>query len=252
MNRGLMYRQSLGSGSGMLFLIGNGYHTFTMVNMNFPLDIIFIDTGLKIVNIAANAQPGTSSVPSGAVCAYVLEVNAGQCAANGITTGNRIRIGPYSDPATPTPSPTPTPTPTPTVKPTATPNATISPTPTVKPSGTPTPTISPTGSPVKGTIKQATPTPAPTPRPLLALNVSSRPGFPAIVTGNNSSVTPTLWASVTPSPAALSAIIVPASAQSEDGSIPDQADISTLAGLDLFLICAGLFAVGIVRWQLKK
>ncbi len=107
-NRGLMYRQSLGSNAGMLFLMGgDSYHTFTMVNMNFPLDIIFINSGLTIVNIAANAQPGTVSVPSGAACAYVLEINGGKCGALGIRTGDHIRIGPYSDPATPTPAVTP-------------------------------------------------------------------------------------------------------------------------------------------------
>jgi uncharacterized membrane protein (UPF0127 family) len=247
-NRGLMYRQSLASDAGMLFLVGNGLHTFTMVNMNFALDIIFIDSGLNIVNIAANAQPGTPSVPSGVACAYVLEINGGQCGANGITTGNHVRIGAYSDPATPTPVVTPKATPT--VKPNATPKTTPVPSPTVKPSGSPTPTVTPSGGQSKGTAGSATPTP--TPWPATVANTTSLPGFPSNLSRNGLSITPSPLPSSSLSQAALSPIMLPASAQAENDSIPVNADISSLTGLDIFLICTGLIAVGIVRWQLRK
>jgi uncharacterized membrane protein (UPF0127 family) len=242
-NRGLMYRQSLGSNAGMLFLMGgDSYHTFTMVNMNFPLDIIFINSGLTIVNIAANAQPGTVSVPSGAACAYVLEINGGKCGALDIRTGDHIRIGPYSDPATPTPAVTPVATSTPV------------PTPTVKPSGSPTPAISPHDNLISEIVNSVTPTPVPTsaPRTLTAANVTSRPVFPSNVSRDNLSVTTTPQPSVSSSPAGLSPLIIPALAQAEDSSVPDMAEIPSLAGLDMFIVCIGLIFVGVVSRQYKK
>ncbi|HUL62592.1 MAG TPA: DUF192 domain-containing protein, partial [Methanocella sp.] len=90
-NRGLMYRPSLASGTGMLFVFTNEQvHTFTMANMNFPLDIIFIKGDMTILNIARNAQPGTTGISSGGSCQYVLEVNAG--VAGSVGPGNVVQI----------------------------------------------------------------------------------------------------------------------------------------------------------------
>lgn len=92
-NMGLMYRPSLSSGRGMLFVFGGDQsHTFTMANMNFPIDIIFIKSDMTILNIRANAQPGSTGISSGGACKYVLEVNAGLCASKGIHAGNKVKI----------------------------------------------------------------------------------------------------------------------------------------------------------------
>jgi uncharacterized membrane protein (UPF0127 family) len=92
-NTGLMYRTSLPQGQGMLFVFGSDQsHTFTMANMNFPLDIIFIRSDMTIINIRANAQPGSTGISSGGACKYVLEVNGGLCSSIGIHTGNKVKI----------------------------------------------------------------------------------------------------------------------------------------------------------------
>ena len=45
---GLMYRNSMEDGQGMLFIFPDvAYHSFYMKNTKFPLDIIYIDEQLK-------------------------------------------------------------------------------------------------------------------------------------------------------------------------------------------------------------
>ncbi|WP_109299893.1 DUF192 domain-containing protein [Aquimarina sp. AU474] len=75
---GLMYRKSMQSDRGMLFIFPNeSPHSFYMKNTEFPLDIIFINEKYKVVSIQKNAQPlDESSLPSEGPAKYVLEVNA--------------------------------------------------------------------------------------------------------------------------------------------------------------------------------
>ena len=93
-NTGLMYRTSMAADRGMLFVFsGDGPHSFHMQNTYIPLDMLFITSDLQIVNIYANAQPlSTNWIPSGSDCHYVLEVNAGVCAANNIHVGDRVTV----------------------------------------------------------------------------------------------------------------------------------------------------------------
>jgi uncharacterized membrane protein (UPF0127 family) len=93
-NTGLMYRTSLPADRGMLFVFsGDGMHSFHMENTYIPLDMVFITSDNKIVNIYANAQPlSTNWIPSGSPCHYVLEVNGGVCAANNIKVGDTVSI----------------------------------------------------------------------------------------------------------------------------------------------------------------
>lgn len=89
---GLMYRKRLGHSRGMLFLFEQEQvQRFTMRNTSLPLDMIFIDSALTIAGIIKNTKPyanGPFSInrPS----RYVLEVNAGFCARNGITAGDSV------------------------------------------------------------------------------------------------------------------------------------------------------------------
>ena len=68
---------------------------FVMRNMNFPLDILFIDDD-KIINIAADLPPeGSEPVNvyvSGAAVNYVLELPAGFCRENEIVVGDMVKI----------------------------------------------------------------------------------------------------------------------------------------------------------------
>jgi uncharacterized membrane protein (UPF0127 family) len=89
--RGLMFREKLEAGAGMLFVSNSKKEAapaFWMKNMNFPIDIIFISDEFKIVDIKENFQPcGVDScVPyiSAAPARYALEVAADFAAENKI------------------------------------------------------------------------------------------------------------------------------------------------------------------------
>ncbi|MDX1314007.1 MAG: DUF192 domain-containing protein, partial [Eudoraea sp.] len=89
---GLMYREKMETTQAMLFIFPDvAFHSFYMKNTLIPLDIIFIDEGLNIVNIKANASPlDESGIPSGLPVQYVLEVNAGLTESWGVKLGDRI------------------------------------------------------------------------------------------------------------------------------------------------------------------
>ncbi len=78
--KGLSGRNSLRFGEGMLFVYKKaGFYSFWMKDMNFPIDIIWIDENFLIVDITSNIQP--DSFPRTFVgqkaSKYVLEINAG-------------------------------------------------------------------------------------------------------------------------------------------------------------------------------
>jgi len=89
--KGLMFRKSLPVSDGMLFVFDNeDYHSFWMMNMSFPIDIIFINKDKKVVDIVKNAQLcklNCSSYKPKEKAMYVLEVNAN------FTEKYKIRIG---------------------------------------------------------------------------------------------------------------------------------------------------------------
>lgn len=76
---GLMYRESMKSNRGMLFVFPDSRpRSFYMKNTRISLDLIYIDTNKTVVSFQENAQPlDESSLPSNAAAKYVLEVNAG-------------------------------------------------------------------------------------------------------------------------------------------------------------------------------
>jgi uncharacterized membrane protein (UPF0127 family) len=86
--KGLMYRDHLEPGWGMLFLNSTPRHlTFWMHNTYIPLDMIFIGADKRVVGAVESAEPLTDdarSVPGESQ--YVLEVPGGFCA--------RHRVGP--------------------------------------------------------------------------------------------------------------------------------------------------------------
>src|SRR5580704_5899754 len=55
---GLMYRDSLPSDAGMLFVFPNSSHlVFWMKNTRIPLDMLFADSHRRVIGIVANAEP---------------------------------------------------------------------------------------------------------------------------------------------------------------------------------------------------
>jgi uncharacterized membrane protein (UPF0127 family) len=92
--RGLMYRQKLEPGWGMLFLFSTpGPLKFWMHNTYIPLDMLFISAQKRVVYIEENAEPLTD-VPRGpdVDTQYVLEVPGGWARASGIAQGSEVRF----------------------------------------------------------------------------------------------------------------------------------------------------------------
>ena len=81
-SKGLMYRRNLGSDQGMLFDFGQAaIASMWMKNTYIPLDIIFIASNGRIVNIEADTVPQSlHTIPSLGPVRAVLEVNAGVAA----------------------------------------------------------------------------------------------------------------------------------------------------------------------------
>lgn len=92
---GLSDREKLAENRGMFFVFENeAVAGFWMVKMKFPIDMIFFDRGMKIVDIVENAQPCVSEKNcqvyySKAPVMYVLEINAGLSNKNSIHEGDK-------------------------------------------------------------------------------------------------------------------------------------------------------------------
>lgn len=92
---GLMNRTFLAGDNGMLFIFPkSGYYGFWMKNTLIPLDIIWINENLEIVDIV-------TAQPCGEVChaykpdekaEYVLEINAGMASKLRIIKKEKIKI----------------------------------------------------------------------------------------------------------------------------------------------------------------
>lgn len=93
--RGLMGRNKLDEFEGMLFVFPNQtQRSFWMKNTFIPLDIVFISSDKKIVEIKENFEPClTDDCPvyrSARPAQYVLEVNAGFCKRHGVEVGDEL------------------------------------------------------------------------------------------------------------------------------------------------------------------
>jgi uncharacterized membrane protein (UPF0127 family) len=91
---GLMFRKHLDDEGGMLFVFKDAEHrNFWMHNTVIPLDMLFADSGGRVIGIVANAEPfSDKAVGVEGGSEYVLEVNGGFCAKNGIKPGDRFNF----------------------------------------------------------------------------------------------------------------------------------------------------------------
>lgn len=89
---GLMSRKHLDENAGMIFVFPDAApRTFWMHNTEIPLDMIFVNSSFRVIGIVTNAAPETDTPRSVEGDArYVLEVNGGFCAKNGIKAGDRF------------------------------------------------------------------------------------------------------------------------------------------------------------------
>jgi len=94
---GLMNRAFLDDDSGMLFIFDlEAKHSFWMKNTLIPLDIIFIDSTGKIVDIKHNFEPCEKVIcdtyASVEAAKYALEVNGGFSEKNNIRINNTVLL----------------------------------------------------------------------------------------------------------------------------------------------------------------
>lgn len=90
--RGLMFRTQMGKDEGMIFPMDPPRHaSFWMKNTVIPLDIIYVGTDGKILNIFANTTPYSETpLPSDGPVKGVLELNGGRAAELGIGPGDHV------------------------------------------------------------------------------------------------------------------------------------------------------------------
>ncbi len=95
---GLMNSAQLPDDQGMLFVyVTPKKYPIWMLNMQFPLDIVWLDKDKKVVFIKANAQPCSDTknceiFTPDANAKYVLELNASTVATTGLTVDDVVEI----------------------------------------------------------------------------------------------------------------------------------------------------------------
>ena len=98
--QGLMFRDKMADGHGMLFIHdAEEPQAYWMKNTRIPLDILYFDTGRKLVTQQRDVPPCSAGdacpiYPSNAPARYVLELNAGQAAKLKLQDGSEIRFDP--------------------------------------------------------------------------------------------------------------------------------------------------------------
>jgi len=94
---GLVWRSQLNDSEGMLFVFSSERSlNFWMKNMLIPIDIVFVTSDMKVINVyksvppCANdsCKPYASSKPA----KYALELSAGFCERHGVHPGDSISI----------------------------------------------------------------------------------------------------------------------------------------------------------------
>ena len=93
--RGLSGRDRLGPGTGILFMFPkDDTYGFWMKDMRFPIDIIWLDSNYRVVDVKKDATP--ASYPEIFVpvvpARYVVEVGAGFFAEHDLGVGDTIEI----------------------------------------------------------------------------------------------------------------------------------------------------------------
>ena len=95
---GLMFRESLSKDEGMLFVFDfPSNYSFWMKNMNFAIDIIWVSSDFRIVDITKNAEPCKGnekcrSYASAKKAKYVIEVASGFADENNLAIGQKIEV----------------------------------------------------------------------------------------------------------------------------------------------------------------
>lgn len=97
LKRGLSGRKKLELGTGMLFIFETlQRHTMWMPEMHFPIDVVWLDETLSVVNISYGLQPCMNdnclSYSSVYMAKYAIEMNSGDAAAYGFMNGTQLTV----------------------------------------------------------------------------------------------------------------------------------------------------------------
>lgn len=100
--RGLMFQEKLPYDQGMLFIFdGEGTRSMWMLNMQFALDLLWLDKDGNVVHIEKDTQPCKSALETmactfsngnGKAAKYVLEVTSGFVDKFHITENSKMEI----------------------------------------------------------------------------------------------------------------------------------------------------------------
>jgi uncharacterized protein len=85
--RGLLGRDELRQGEGLLLRPASSIHTFFM---RFPIDAVFLDEALRVLRISDELRPWRAASRRGARA--VLELPAGESARRGLEVGDLLRV----------------------------------------------------------------------------------------------------------------------------------------------------------------
>ena len=100
-SQGLSGREVMAAETGMLFIFENeGTFSFWMKEMHFPLDIVWIGADCTVVDVTLGAPPpeegqALADLPKfspSSPALYVLEINAGEYAEQGIEPGDLVEF----------------------------------------------------------------------------------------------------------------------------------------------------------------
>jgi len=95
--KGLMFREEILPDQGMLFVFEEeGIQSFWMKNTLIPLDLLWLDSGKRIIHIERDVPPCKQDPcptygPDGPA-RYVLELKAGEAAANVLKLSDRLQF----------------------------------------------------------------------------------------------------------------------------------------------------------------
>jgi uncharacterized protein len=98
-SRGLMFRDAMPRGDGMLFVHEEPRHvSFWMKNTLIPLDMLFVDRTGTITRIHHQAIPGNlTAIDGGDHVFAVLEINGGLAKRYGISVGSQMQHDIFSN-----------------------------------------------------------------------------------------------------------------------------------------------------------
>lgn len=95
LQKGLSSRDCIGENQAMLFVFDQpSQYSFWMKDMKFPIDIVWLDAGGKVVKVQPNVSPDSypNTFTNTEPALYVLELQAGRAESLGLEPGSNVEI----------------------------------------------------------------------------------------------------------------------------------------------------------------